>query len=44
MKPHLFLQVLDNQVVMVRTKAKEGYNGLQVGAINHPKLKNVSGT
>ena len=34
-------QVLDNQVVNVRTKDKEGYWGLQVGGINHPKPKNV---
>lgn len=34
-------QVLDNEVVNVRTKAKEGYWGLQVGGINHPKPKNV---
>lgn len=38
----LCVQVVDNQVVMVRTKEKEGYFGLQVGAINHPKLQNVS--
>jgi ribosomal protein L3 len=38
----LVLQILDNQVVMVRTKDKEGYYALQIGAINHPKLKNVS--
>ena len=36
------LQALDNQVVNVRTKEKHGYYGLQVGAIDHPKLKNVS--
>lgn len=35
------LQVIDNQVVMVRTKEKEGYYALQVGAIDHPKLQNV---
>ncbi len=35
-------QVVDNEVVMVRTREGEGYNGLQVGAVNHPKIKNVS--
>lgn len=34
-------QVVDNQVVLVRTKKKDGYYALQIGAINHPKLKNV---
>ena len=37
-----FLQVIDNQVVMVRTKQKDGYFGLQIGAHDNPKLKNVS--
>ena len=36
------LQVIDNQVVMVRTKEKDGHFALQIGAIDHPKLKNVS--
>ena len=36
------LQIVDNQVVMVRTKEKEGYFALQVGAIDHPKPHNVS--
>ena len=27
---------------MVRTEEKEGYNALQIGAVNHPKIKNVS--
>lgn len=35
------MQVVENEVVMVRTWGKEGYNALQVGAINHPKLKRV---
>jgi large subunit ribosomal protein L3 len=39
--PITVLQVLDNQVVNVRTKDKEGYWGLQVGGINHPKPKNL---
>lgn len=34
-------QVLENEVVNVRTKEKEGYWGLQVGGINHPKPRNV---
>lgn len=34
-------QVLENEVVNVRTKEKEGYWGLQVGGINHPKPGNV---
>jgi len=33
---------VDNEVVRVRTRAKEGYYALQVGAVDHPKLKNVS--
>jgi large subunit ribosomal protein L3 len=33
--------VLDNEVVNVRTKEKEGYWGLQVGGVNHPKPKNL---
>ena len=36
------LQVIDNQVVMVRTKERDGHFALQIGAIDHPKLKNVS--
>ncbi len=36
-----FVQVIDNQVVLVRTRRKEGYYALQIGAIDHPKLKNV---
>jgi large subunit ribosomal protein L3 len=32
---------LDNEVVNVRTKEKEGYWGLQVGGVNHPKPKNL---
>lgn len=35
-------QILDNQVVNVRTKRKEGYYALQIGGVNHPKPKNVS--
>ena len=35
------LQILDNEVVNVRTKEKEGYWGLQLGGVNHPKPKNV---
>ncbi len=35
-------QIVDNEVVMVRTREGEGYNGLQVGAVNHPKIRNVS--
>ena len=38
----MYLQILDNQVVNVRTRDKEGYWGLQVGGVNHPKPKNVS--
>ena len=36
------LHIGDNQVVMVRTEEKEGYNALQIGAVDHPKIKNVS--
>ena len=36
------LQIVDNQVVYVRTKSKEGYYALQVGAVNHPKKHRVS--
>ena len=36
------LQIVDNQVVYVRTKSKEGYYALQVGAVNHPKRHRVS--
>ena len=36
------MQVLENEVVNVRTKEKEGYWGVQVGGVNHPKPKNVS--
>ena len=41
-KTQYFQQVVDNQVVMIRTKENEGYYGLQIGAIDQPKLKNVS--
>ena len=40
----VWLQVVDNQVVMVRTKQKEGHFSLQIGAHNNPKLKNVRET
>ena len=35
------LQVVDNQVVTVRTKQKEGYTALQIGAVDHTKIKRV---
>ena len=38
----LAVQMLDNQVVMVRTKDRDGYFAVQIGAVNNPKLKNVS--
>ena len=38
------MQVVDNQVVLVRTKEREGYTALQVGAVDHPKIKRVSYT
>lgn len=37
----IFWQVLDNEVVLVRMKEKEGYDALQIGAINHPKAHKV---
>ena len=36
------VQVIDNQVVMVRTEEKDGHFALQIGALDNPKLKNVS--
>ena len=36
------VQVIDNQVVMVRTKDRDGHFALQIGAVDNPKLKNVS--
>jgi large subunit ribosomal protein L3 len=39
--PVTVLQVLENEVVNVRTKEKEGYWGVQVGGVNHPKPKNL---
>ena len=39
----LYTQVLDNQVVMVRRREKEGYDALQIGAVEHDKIKRVSG-
>lgn len=36
------IQVLENEVVNVRTKEKEGYWALQVGGVNHAKPKNVN--
>lgn len=35
-------QVLENEVVTVRTKENDRYNALQVGAINHPKPRKVN--
>lgn len=35
------LQIVDNQVVYLRTRTKEGYYALQVGAVNHPKEHRV---
>ena len=34
--------MIDNQVVSQLTKEKNGYDALQIGAINHNKEKNVS--
>ena len=34
-------QVVDNEVVMVRTREKEGYHALQIGAVDNPKIKKV---
>lgn len=39
--PVTLLQIVDNQVVMVRRKEKEGYNALQIGAVNHSKIKRI---
>ena len=36
------MQVVDNQVVLVRTMEREGYTALQVGGVDHPKIKRVS--
>ena len=36
------MQVVDNQVVLVRTIEREGYTAVQVGGIDHPKIKRVS--
>ena len=36
-----YIQILENEVVNVRRKEKEGYWGLQVGGVDHPKPKNV---
>ena len=38
----LAVQVIDNQVVMVRTKDRDGHFALQIGTEDNPKLKNVS--
>ena len=35
------MQVIDNQVVKVKRKEMDGYTALQIGAINHPKIKRV---
>jgi len=35
------MQVIDNQVVKVKRKETDGYTALQIGAINHPKIKRV---
>ena len=34
--------MLENQVVAVRTEEKEGYNALQIGAVDHNNIRRVS--
>lgn len=36
------LQVVENEVVKVRSKEKDGYTALQIGAFNHPKAHKIS--
>ena len=35
-------KVVENEVVKVRSKEKDGYTALQIGAFNHPKAHKVS--
>jgi large subunit ribosomal protein L3 len=39
--PVTLLQILENEVVQLRTVDKEGYYGVQIGAVNHTKPHKV---